>query len=113
MELDEFIKKTLVDIAKGVSSARSEVEELGGRLSPSETSALSAINAKRNGTDPVVYKTKQHIEFDISLQIKEENNISGKGSVKLFSVSLGVDGDTKDAVHTAHKIKFSIPMEMP
>ena len=114
MELDKFIEKTLVDIAKGVSNAKDEVGKLGGKVNPEKSTVLATRKARQEGTIPNTYKTEHRVEFDIALQVKEESSVSGEGSLKLFSaVSLGVDGSSKDSLNTAHRVKFVVPIEMP
>jgi hypothetical protein len=113
MELDKFIKDALVEIAKGVEGAKSEVEQLGGKVNPEATSVIEAIHARRKNLEPTSYKPEQLIEFDIGLQIIEESNVGGEGKVKVLSFSVGANGSSTDTLKSEHRIKFSVPMQLP
>ncbi|ENM3825780.1 hypothetical protein AB5A11_003558, partial [Vibrio cholerae] len=47
MELDKFVESTLIQIAKGVAGAQSQVAALGGNVNPEKASSLGAAHAAR------------------------------------------------------------------
>lgn len=113
MELDKFVTNALVEIARGVEGAKSEVEKLGGKVNPELTTALSHRRAKRDNSIPNSIKPDQIIEFDIGLQVFEESSVGGDGRVKVFAFSFGAEGSSKDTLKLAHRIRFSVPMQLP
>ncbi|BCK26029.1 Hypothetical protein VCSRO70_3443 [Vibrio cholerae] len=113
MELDKFVESTLIQIAKGVAGAQSQVAALGGNVNPEKASSLGAAHAARQNTEPKRFKSEQIIEFDIGLQVVEESHIGGSGGIKMLAFSIGSEGNSKDTLKSVHRIKFSVPMQLP
>lgn len=107
MQLDEFIKETLVQIAKGVKDAQEDVDSLGGRVNPSSILHKGCVG------EEVFPAIDQPITFDIALQVKGSEKTSGNAGAKLSVFSLGVKGENSDESSTTHRIKFTIPMSLP
>ena len=105
MKLDEFIKETLVQVVKGVSSASGEVKELGGEINPSDDICVGG--ATISNTKP------QTIKFDIALQVKETSEKNGGAKAKMAVVSFGGGIKSHDESHTEHRIQFQIPVNLP
>ncbi len=113
MELDKFVASALVQIAKGVAGAKSEVATLGGDVNPDRATTLNKVNAVRKGATPMCSKSEQIIEFDIGLQVVEESNLGGSAGIKMLAFSVGAGGSSKDTLKLAHRVKFSVPMQLP
>lgn len=100
MELSEFVRDSLVQIASGVRSAVDEVAELGGSVNPSAYKA--AGDAGENGVS--------RIEFDVQLTIGSSGSAGAK--VKVFS-AFEVSAGTQIESALAHRIRFSVPLRLP
>ena len=70
MELQEFIKETLVQIVDGVEGAQSVVGEKG-------------VTISRSGHP----KGNQLVGFDVAVLVKEDKSTEGKAGVSVFSIS--------------------------
>lgn len=77
MELQEFVSKTLVDIAKGIDDANKKISDLNGDTKNS-----------------IYFKTRYQddtIKFNLNVNVIEENNSSNskEGGSRINVVSLG------------------------
>ncbi|WP_229651830.1 hypothetical protein, partial [Vibrio parahaemolyticus] len=115
MQLDEYIKETLVQIAKGVKDATEEVERLGGKVNPprTHTEYQSDGFGVVGSTDSNVRPEKQSIKFDIALQVKETSGVDASAKAKLAVLSIGGGVKNLDESHTAHRVQFEIPVDLP
>jgi hypothetical protein len=68
MELEEFIKRSIIDIVKGVKGAAKDLE-----------SCLYLIDAEG----------KRTIEFDIAVTAEANENLNGKVGIKVLSLLSG------------------------
>ncbi|MFA0405215.1 hypothetical protein [Vibrio sp. 10N.222.52.C12] len=107
MQLDEFVKETLVQIAKGVNEASSSVSELGGAVNPLPDEVDVSFETYK------VKPQKQAIKFDIAIQVKEstDSEASGKATLSVFSIGGGVK--SLDESNIAHRVTFEVPMDLP
>lgn len=114
MQLDEYIKETLVQIAKGVKDATEEVERLGGKVNPARTNTEYQTDGfDIRSTDSKVRPEKQTIKFDIALQVKETSGVDATAKAKLAVLSIGGGAKNLDESHTAHRVQFKIPVDLP
>ena len=115
MQLDEYIKETLVQIAKGVKGASNEVEELGGRVNPAKIHTDYSNNGlgKISSNDSEVRPDKQTIKFDIALQVKETSDVDASAKAKLAVFSIGGGVKSADESQVAHRVQFEIPVDLP
>lgn len=104
MELNEFIKNTLEEIAKGVSGAKPNFEKFGGNINPKIQSKIHGGNT----TD-----SKSNVEFEVSLT-DSSTDTNGKGiGVLLSIVSAGMNKTNETEIRSMTKIKFNVPVELP
>lgn len=109
MELSFFIEETLMQIVKGVKSAREKAKEYGASVSPP---LIFEGNANKV---PYVQLGQRfmhinHVDFDVALTSSDsEENKTGIG---VWLGSIGIGGqektDTKNVSFT--NIKFSVPV---
>ncbi|UTZ23041.1 hypothetical protein HB760_01520 [Vibrio campbellii] len=115
MQLDEYIKETLVQIAKGVKDASDEVETLGGKVNPARDHTEHQAHASGQLSSKTIKKrpNKQTIKFDIALQVKESSGVDASAKAKLAVLSIGGGAKSHDESHTAHRVQFEIPVDLP
>ncbi|MET2947782.1 hypothetical protein ABXV18_06745 [Vibrio owensii] len=56
---------------------------------------------------------KQTIKFDIALQVKETSGVDASAKAKLAVLSIGGGVKNLDESHTAHRVQFVIPVDLP
>lgn len=101
MELQEFIKNTLVSIKNGIHDANLEFAKQEGKTLGGDFGAQFVLETSRD-------KAQNYITFDVAVTVNQESKKSGGGGIKIAIVSLGGEvGDIKSQEHIS-RIKFHI-----
>ncbi|MBI4136393.1 MAG: hypothetical protein HY481_02515 [Candidatus Vogelbacteria bacterium] len=95
MELEEFIKKTLVGIAVGIRGANKEIGRSG------DTFKIEPVSWYEKRTDGC-------IEFDIAVAVSDEDKKGGGAGLKVLSI--GIDGKREHSIsnQVTSRIKFRV-----
>ncbi len=111
MELKDFIKNTLSQIASGVVEAEKEISTLGGSVNPiGGYFAQDQLGGRRwSFKDGIV----EIVEFDVALTSSEKEGTAGGIGVFLGGVHLGTKGTSGEEQVSSSRIKFSIPILLP
>lgn len=105
MELREFIKTTLEEIAGGVAGAKPEFENLGGEINP---------NVDRTQNTSITGKRKLiEIQFEVSLADNSTDSKGGGIGVLLSIVSVGGNKTSEKEIQSLTKVEFSVPVILP
>ncbi len=111
MELNEFIKISLLDICKGVEAAKRERElddNSNHTILPEMGHAFAdKFGAKLNTHDKNYY---QEVEFDIAVTVENKSDVSGKAGVNVFSVGANIGSNLSSNNSTISRLKFRIPI---
>lgn len=106
MELKDFIKTTLIEIAEGVEAAQSH-EGVGGQIAPSSHGGHKFADDKGVASNSRIMSTV--VQFDIA--VNTSNSIAGeantKGRIFVAEASGNVKGER--ASTEATRIQFSVP----
>lgn len=97
MELDEFVKKTILSIVKGVGEASQKIDE----SFPEKEVVVNSQNKDSWGD----YNT-QLVDFDIAITASDKLEGSGQAGIKV----IGIQGKQSFENSEATRIKFSIPV---
>jgi len=89
MGLQEFIKKTLIDIKNGVSDANKEIK---------------GLHYGMFGND----NKEGHIHFDVAVMVSNEKEKAGKGSVGVYIAKVGGGVSDKTVHENTSRIEFYI-----
>nr|WP_302830066.1 hypothetical protein [uncultured Bacteroides sp.] len=110
MELQDFVKETLLQITKGVKDAQDAVKEYGAVVNPKQYKSTSdATNAKVNNE----YYPVQNINFEVALTSSAgEENKTGIG-VLLGNFNIGTNKNDESKSVAVTSIKFNIPLVLP
>lgn len=111
MELQEFVKDSLVQIVRGVRDAQQEISTTGdaGVISPpiqTEWEKAGYVFAK--GGLPV-----QKVDFDIAVTVAEKTGTKGTIGVVIAAIGLGSQGESSNSKTNDSRIKFSVPIALP
>lgn len=102
MELEEFIKKSLINISNGVKFTNKEILGEGhGKDRVPFMIEPSSWNREKAGD-------KGFISFDIAVTASKEVEKSGGGGIRIHVVSLGGEKGDKVAESSISRIKFYI-----
>lgn len=104
MQLDEFVKSTLVQISKGVRKAAAEVTELGGAVNPCVPVAMGSYK-DASATD---------IMFDVALVVSESSVGEAGAKISVASVfRAGGSMKDTDSYQQTSRVQFSVPLRIP
>ena len=102
MELEEFIKTTLVNIKNGIRQANLEFAKQEGKTLGTDYSSVFVMESLNRD------KGQGYITFDIAVTVSQESKKTGGGGLKIAIASLGGEvGDIKSQEHIS-RIKFHI-----
>jgi hypothetical protein len=110
MDLEDFIRTALVDIAAGVALARDAVGEHGGVVGSMAAYGATTQAAIITDGDGRLMTT---VEFDVALAETKGTDTKGGIGVFLGSVGLGTQGASHGEATSHSRIRFSVPMVLP
>lgn len=88
MDIKEFIKETLRQLAEGVKEVQSEV-------------------ANKSQIAPIGNQSEK-VEFDIAVTVEEEKTKDKKAGLSVYCIKAGAGGQTLSSTSTEHRIRFSV-----
>jgi hypothetical protein len=102
MELEDFIRSSVLQIMGGIKAAQSEWDTSHG-------SGGGVINPAWEGPDDFINRV-QEVKFDIAVTVTGKNESGGGGGIKV--IALDVSGKTSHSTEnsTVSRIAFSIPI---
>ncbi len=117
MELKDFIKEAIKDIAEAINESNTELSELGVISNPSNVSLderediygymyLNSDSDKK--TRPV-----HLLKFDVAVSITQKENGKEGIGVKALGISLGKEGEKIDELNNSSRLKFNVPIAFP
>ena len=102
MELKDFIKNTLVEIATGVKEAQEATKELGATVNP------EVIDSK-SGNKSVSKENVGSVEFNVAVTATDEANAGASIKVAIFNAG----GGLKEINTSVSTISFKVPIVLP
>ena len=127
MNLQDFIKETVVQIAESVVDIQKHFDDKGidAIVNPREFQDV-------NGGDfsgrykPISYRKKtgqsyesnyfrmvDAVEFDVAVTVESDTSKEVGGKLKILDIGIGAEGSQVDKLANVSKIKFKIPLVMP
>lgn len=118
MDLKEFIKESIVQIAQGIEEANKELEESPAMVNPihvvaNSDSAQAYARTRKASHDNPGTRIVEKVDFDVAVvaETGEGGEIGAKLSIA--SIGIGAKGETTSMNKSESRIKFSIPMVYP
>lgn len=113
MELKEFVKETLSQVAAGIEAAQTEVRDCGGFVNPAHrvnpvNSSEAHFGVLTNGQNIFL------VDFDVSVTVVEESGKSANAKLQvasLLNVGGGAESNTSNAA--TNRISFKVPLGLP
>lgn len=113
MELREFIKETLGQIAAGVEAAQTEVRDAGGIVNPAHRTGKQESEKSHFGS----LTSGQNIflvDFDVTVTVVESTETQGRAKLNVAGLlSLGTGGESNASSSSTNRISFKVPLAMP
>jgi hypothetical protein len=116
MELQEFIKESLVQIATGITDANKELTLIGGCVNPSGLRpSVEGVNAYGSMNKENRYKSAvvEVVRFDVAVVAGTESG--AEGGLRVGCANLGVGGELNqtNSETSESRLTFKIPMVYP
>ena len=113
MELKDFVKETLTQIAQGVQESIIPVQESGGYVNP-------ATRTNTKNTDNSHFASMPNgqniflVDFDVAITVEEDVGANAEAKLKVASfLSIGGGGDTSNKNSATNHISFKVPLAIP
>lgn len=120
MELKEFVKASLCQIAEGILEASEALKQTNAIVNPNniivnseQSQAYGRTRPPREGIAPPDSRIVEKVEFDVAISVQEGTATNAGLKVAIMSVGLGAGGESKSNSGYESRIKFSIPMVFP
>lgn len=108
MDLKEFVKEALTQLAMGVQEAQSGLPHGAGTINPCVRPAGPL------GGELVVGGTHvQDVQFDVAVTASERSDIQGDAGVRIAVVNFGGKGGTSTENSSVSRLKFTVPIALP
>jgi len=116
MNLSEFVKETLEEIAKGAAEANESYKGISGegRVNPSGHMQIEGFPyTKQGGSVNSITKPLIKVGFNLKVQLEEKEDVSGgiKGVLSVISANIGASKENRET--SVQEISFEIPVVLP
>ena len=99
MDIKNFIKESLIQIAEGVKEAQQHM------LDNKVGAVVNKLGVASGG---------KHVEFDLGVTVSQGESHGGSGKIDIVGMlKIGGGIETTGANQTVSRIKFSVPIELP
>lgn len=106
MNLDEYVRETLLAIIKGVTGAQND-PECGGYVG---RAAYGVNTLMTDNAENVVTK----VQFDVATTVEDRQQTGGGIGVKVIPfIQASADGKLEGSQSTVSRIAFSVPLAIP
>ncbi len=115
MDIKEFIKETLTQIAESVNETNQQLGNQHSFVATENITTASGIPQNdmysyKDGTAHLV----REIHFELAITVSDASTQSGKGGIEVFSfVHAGGSKETQNTSHVNHKLSFTLPLALP
>lgn len=120
MELKEFVKASLCQIAEGILEASEALKKTNAIVNPDniivnseQSQAYGRTRPPREDVPPPDSRIVEKVEFDVAISVQEGTATNAGLKVAIMSVGLGAGGESRSNSGYESRIKFSIPMVFP
>ena len=116
MNLNDFIKESIVQISNGIIGANEELEDTGAVVNPEHLKVYSE-NAKAFGRvekqDDEIHPLVHLIEFDVAIEAGTGSSAGGGLNLSVASIGIGGKAEKTSNNNTVSRLQFKIPMVFP
>lgn len=117
MNLQQFIKETIVQISHGIVDADKAVASTGAAVNPRD------VAHNKSGEGPYGYyaedkkgqyrRSVQSIDFDVVVTVSKDTETKGGIGIHVGAIALGSSGKSGKEDSSESRIRFSIPLLIP
>ena len=111
MDLQEFVKQTLVQISCGVKEAQDATRDVGAFVNPDLSSPTT--DAAKHGLLLAENDYAQIVQFDVALSVSDSKGTKGGIGVLAGAITLGSSGQSNAENSSVSRVKFVVPLVLP
>lgn len=112
MDLKEFVRETLVQIATGVKDAQSEVRAMGGIVNPATQNPSTSGNSYFASVDELHHVFL--VDFDVAVTVAENTGTNAQAKLNVATIlSLGAGGQSANSSAASNRLTFKVPLALP
>lgn len=120
MDLKDFVKESIIQIAKGIEEANEQLKDSEAMVNPmyiitySEEAQSYGRTSERDAeiSNPDS-KIVQKVDFDVAVVAEVGKQGTAGGKLSIASIGFGAEGKTESSNKSESRIKFSIPVVFP
>lgn len=119
MDLQDFVKETMLQIGKGAIKAHKELSDLGGLIPDTDMEILgdkdvSFIYDKVKVNGSHIQRMIVNVDFDVAVTISESSKKNIGGNLTVASLfSLAKKSENNNETSAISRIKFTLPLVLP
>lgn len=115
MELEDFVRITIFQICKGVSSAIDECKDLGAIVNPNviEANGTSSLYIPVSPERNRVKRSVQTVDINADIMISETKDTGGKLGISIGGFGAGIGNSQADNTTYNNHVSFSVPVAFP
>lgn len=109
MNVQEFVKDSLVQVCQGVDEAAQELSENGAYVNPPHGLSPAKLRFVQHDNPMIV----NDLEFDIAVITGKAEGSEGGIGLLVMGLGLGATGTQKDEESQTSRIRFKVPVALP
>jgi hypothetical protein len=117
MDLKDFVKETILDIAKAIEEANKEAKDNNINVMvnpfPIYHHSYGYQETYKDDSKKTDRSNVEKIEFDVAVTSSNKTDGSVGSSINIVGVKIGADGTISGGTENVSRIKFSIPVSFP
>ena len=117
MNLEEFIKDSIMQLVNGIKNAQEGAAKCGAIVmpdmiwTPDASSQPMIFEGLRRADDTGRYVSM--LEFDLAITVEEQKEAGGRLQIGMAALGIGGGAGKTTADSTTHRIKFKVPLALP
>ncbi|WP_133249162.1 trypco2 family protein [Abyssibacter profundi] len=118
MDLKDFVKDSLAQIAEGIIEANESLAHTDAIINPTAITVNSESSQAYARTRPQARsddrtRVVEKVDFDIAVTVHESEKTNAGIRVSVVSIGLGAGGESSALSGSNSRIKFTVPMVFP
>ena len=116
MDIRQFIKETLFQIASGINDANEALAGTNAQVNPKNVYPAESKYAHVYGhiqTERPMNRAVHLVEFDVAVHATEGTETKGGIGIAVATLALGSQGKSEATKASESRIQFGIPMMFP
>ncbi len=118
MDLREFVKESIVQIAKGIEEANEELAESSAMVNPfhivaNSDSAQAYARTRPPSQNNPEARIVEKVQFDVAVVAESGEEGSAGAKLSIASIGIGAQGKVESSNKSESRIQFTIPVVYP